>query len=97
LNINDKSIQNVNDFKAIIKTSKNDTISILPATILIRQQGWYYLEVNIDLTQIRDYGALNPIYSTNKNNRIVIFQEDIVKPKEKQDHIFMAFGIFVVD
>lgn len=61
-------------FKAIIKTNKNDIIGILPANLLICRGEWSYFEINIDLPQIKNNGALTLIYSAKVNDKFCFFQ-----------------------
>jgi hypothetical protein len=83
----------ISDFKAIIKTNKEDIIGILPANLLIHRGEWYYFEININLPEIRKHGALTPIYSTNILGKFHCFQEDTIKIQEQQDHGFVLLGL----
>ncbi|CAF1011951.1 unnamed protein product [Didymodactylos carnosus] len=81
------------DFKAIIKTNKQDIIGLLPAKLLISRGEWCYFEINIDLAQIKTNGTLTLIYSRKVNNKLCFFQEDTIKVENQQNPGFSALGV----
>ncbi|CAM4795199.1 unnamed protein product [Rotaria magnacalcarata] len=85
--------ETIDAFKAIIKTNKKDIIGIVTANLLICRGEWCYFEINIDLPQIKNDGALAPIYSATLNNKLYFFQEDAIKIEEEQNPGFSALGI----
>ncbi|CAF4851047.1 unnamed protein product, partial [Rotaria socialis] len=54
---------------------------------------WCYFEINIDLPQIKNDGALTPIYSAKVNDKLYFFQEDVIEIEVEQNPGFSALGI----
>lgn len=93
LRSNKRNSPSVDDFRAIIKTNKNDQIGILSSSFLISRDDWFYFEITIDLPHIKSNGALTPIYSVKINNQLRLFQEETIRIENPHYFPFNALDI----